>query len=140
MDDVLQALLQRLQEAVRREDFIGIAEDAVEALQTHSDSLAAVEPILRLMEDHTDVDFGMPGPLVHFVERFFGRGYEDRLLESLRRRPTRHTVWMLNRVINGVRGPQKLRYVGELKGILVRPGVDDETRALAQALMRKHTT
>jgi len=28
----------------------------------------AIEPILRFMERHPDLDFGMPGHLVHFLE------------------------------------------------------------------------
>ena len=64
-----------------------------------------VEPILRFMEDNASLDFGAPGPLVHFIERFHGEAYEALLLESVARRPTGHTVWMLNRVINGTKRP-----------------------------------
>ena len=39
----------------------------------------AVEPILRFMENHPDVDYGTPGPLVHFVETF--PNYEEKLIE-----------------------------------------------------------
>jgi hypothetical protein len=60
-----------------------------------------VEPVLRFMEDNASLDFGTPGPLVHFVERFYGDAYVTLLLESIARKPTEHTVWMLNRVING---------------------------------------
>jgi hypothetical protein len=67
--------------------------------------LEAVVPVLRFMEDHPAVDFGSPGALVHFVERFYGKGYEDLLVESIRRKPTAHTAWMLNRLINGTKEP-----------------------------------
>jgi hypothetical protein len=40
---------------------------------------------------------------VHFVEKFYGRGYEPEFLASITRRPTTHTVWLLNRIINGTR-------------------------------------
>jgi hypothetical protein len=39
----------------------------------------AIEPILRFMEERPGADFGMPGALVHFVERFHSQGYEERL-------------------------------------------------------------
>ncbi len=58
----------------------------------------AVEPILQFMESHPDLDYGSPGPLVQFVE---SRRHEDKLIESIERRPTFHTMWMLNRLING---------------------------------------
>lgn len=59
--------------------------------------------ILHFIEAHPEIDFSTPGPLVHFMERFHGKGYEERLAESLRRKPTSATVWMLNRVINGTK-------------------------------------
>jgi hypothetical protein len=59
----------------------------------------AVEPILRFIKKHPDVDYGTPGPLVHFVETF--PNYEEKLIQSVERQPTPNTVGMLNRVING---------------------------------------
>jgi hypothetical protein len=52
------------------------------------------------MEDHPAVDFGTPGPLVHFVEDFCCEGYEPRRVESIQRTPSPHTLWLLNRLIN----------------------------------------
>ena len=72
----------------------------VEELDAGSPDLSTVRTILRFMEEQPDLDLGTPGPLVHFVERFLGAGYEAELYASLARRPTAHTVWMLNRVIN----------------------------------------
>lgn len=40
----------------------------------------AIEPILRFMERHPEVDFGTPGPLVHFMEKF--HGYDDLVFAS----------------------------------------------------------
>ena len=67
------------------------------------------------MERHPLTDFGSPGPIVHFVERFYKKGYEEELLLSLKRMPTLHTVWMLNRIINGT--DQAEVYLDILKGI-----------------------
>ena len=52
------------------------------------------------MEGHPELDFGTPGPLVHFVEKFVGAEFIDALVASVSRRPTGHTVWMVNRVLN----------------------------------------
>jgi hypothetical protein len=72
----------------------------------------AVEPILQFMENHPDVDLGTPGALVHFSEEFHRHGYEEKLLESISRRPVSHTIWMLNRLINGTKVPAtRQRYV-----------------------------
>ena len=37
-----------------------------------------------------DVDLGSPGPLVHTLERL--HGYEDELMRSVRRQPSRQDV------------------------------------------------
>ena len=70
--------------------------------RTRGVGVEAVEPVLRFMESHPEVDFGVPGEFVHFMEDFYEKGYEEQLLKSLNRRSTPHTIWMLNRLINGV--------------------------------------
>jgi hypothetical protein len=82
------------------------SEELVDLWTSESAGLEVVEPILRFMEAHPVWDYGMPGPLVHFVERFYGKGYEQRLIDSIDRKPTFHTVWMLNRIINGQKTPE----------------------------------
>jgi len=76
--------------------------------------IEAVAPVLRFMEESPACEFGTPGALVHFVERFHGKGYEDLLIESIRRRPTSHTVWMLNRILNATREPERRRRLIDL--------------------------
>jgi hypothetical protein len=89
----------------------------------------AVEPIFRFMEAHPNIDFGSPGPLVHFVERFFGSGYEEKLLDSLARKPTQHTVWMMNRLINGVdKAGLRHRYIVVLRRARLHPDADWDAR------------
>ena len=54
----------------------------------------------RLMERLPDADFGSPGSLVHTMERHIG-SYEDMLAESVERKPTSLSIWMVNRILNG---------------------------------------
>ena len=94
--------------------------------------LDAVEPILRFMEQHPDLDYGTPGAVVHFMESFYGAGYEDRVLASIDRRPTKHTVWMLNRLINGAKQrAERQRLVAKLESVLAHPRADADTVAEA---------
>jgi hypothetical protein len=65
-----------------------------------------VTPILAFMEKHPEIDFGLPGPLVHFIEHFHLKGYEELLISSVERKPTEHTIFMLNRVVNGTTEPE----------------------------------
>jgi hypothetical protein len=83
------------------DDFAARTYDLTQAWVAAGAGIEAVEPILRFMERHPSLDFGSPGPLVHFVERFNGAAYLDALRASLERTPTAQTAWMLNRVANG---------------------------------------
>jgi len=99
-----------------------------------------VEDILRFIEENPRINYGSPGPLAHYVERFYGRGYEAMLVDSLRRKPTPQTVWMLNRVINGTDEPELGKtYVLEMERAGTHPLLDEETsREVSQFLDRLH--
>ncbi len=100
--------------------------------------LEAVEAIIRIMESHSNISFGQPGPLVHFVERFYLRGYEEKLVESVRRKATVHTLWMLNRVINGTtKQDAKLRFIATMERAAVDPGVDQSAQSQARQFMER---
>jgi hypothetical protein len=52
------------------------------------------------MERLSDSDLESPGSLVHTMENYVG-AYEDLLADSVSRKPTTLTVWMVNRILNG---------------------------------------
>lgn len=85
------------------EDFVLQADGLADQWRAVGAGVETVEPILRFMEGHPEIDYGTPGPLVHFMEEFWGRGYDEEVLASIKRMPTPHTVWLLNRLINGAR-------------------------------------
>lgn len=95
-------------------------------LEVEGVGIEAVTPLLELMERHPMDDFGMPGAIVHFVERFYKNGYEELLIESVKRRPTMHTVWMLNRVMNG--SENKNDYLKIMKEVTERSDVEEEIK------------
>ena len=70
----------------------------------------------------------MPGPIVHFMESYYKKGYEDELLKSVKRKPTQHTVWMLNRVLNDVNLIGREKYIGVMEESIKRTDVDLETK------------
>ncbi len=104
-------------------------------------SLGSVGDILRFMETHPEILYGTPGPLVHFTERFYGNGYEEMLLASLRRRPTPHTVWMLNRLINGTeRSETRSAYITRLSEAKHHPETDLATLSSIDDFLARFTT
>ncbi|TAF65393.1 MAG: hypothetical protein EAZ55_09030 [Cytophagales bacterium] len=54
-------------------------------------------PLFELIEKYPTMEAGTPFPVVHFLEK---QDYEVALLDSLARKPTPMTVFMLNRILN----------------------------------------
>jgi hypothetical protein len=98
----------------------------------------APESILRFMEDHPEIDYGMPGPLVHFLERAPRATHEARLLDSIARKPTFVTVWMLNRLLNGTQDPvARRRQIAALSQAENHAGADAEAREWIRKFLDK---
>ena len=70
-------------------------------------------------------DYGMPGLVVHYIERYFLQGYEQLLFESLTRKPIQHTLWMLNRILNFPKLEDRKKYLTLLSKIASDESVDD---------------
>lgn len=98
---------EQLRSIASADDFVSSAAELTEAWSAANVGVESVEPILIFMEEHPELEYGMPGPLVHFIEEFYMKGYEERLIDSVNRRPTMLTVWMLNRILNGTKEPVK---------------------------------
>jgi hypothetical protein len=94
--------------------------------------LEVVEVVMRFIESHPHIDYGMPGSLVHFIERFYGPKYVELLIESLNRRPTFLTTWMLNRALNVTLEPaSRSELIEEMWAVSMHPLADDNTVQLA---------
>ena len=119
-----------MENEIDTDDFIEVMDDCMQEIEESGIGLQAVEPLLQLMERHPLSDFGMPGSIVHFVEKFYKRGYEQLLISSVERRPTMHTVWMLNRVKNGEENQQE--YIEILNAIFHNEDVEEEIRNSAR--------
>ena len=125
--ETLNSIIQKMETGMQdNEDFENVMMDCMAEIEENYNQLDSVQPLLRLMERHPLTDFGSPGPIVHFVERFYKKGYEEELLLSLKRMPTLHTVWMLNRLINGIE--QAEVYLDLLKEISENASCDKEIR------------
>ena len=106
---MLEELIKKMEDKIDSDDFEMVQEECVEEIERADLGLSAVEPLLKLMERHPLADFGVPGAIVHFVERFYKQGYEDILFQSVKNSPTIHTVWMLNRICNDKNSDDKFR-------------------------------
>jgi len=72
--------------------------DLVDIFKELEDERVIIPHIFEFFEQHSEDDLGTPGPFVHFIEE--SRDYYGLLKESVQRKPTDHTLWMVNRIIN----------------------------------------
>jgi hypothetical protein len=124
-------------EAIPTDDFEFQSRGLTEQWSTGGAGMECVEPILRFMENHPNIDYGMPGPLVHFIESRISNGegqnhYVRLIIESIERRPTPHTVWVLNRLLNLARKTSDRNLEKNLLEAMalakLNPRTDDYTR------------
>jgi hypothetical protein len=129
MSVTVQQVADELDGIASADEFESRAYELRDAWVAAGAEVEVVEPILRFIEAHPRIDFGSPGPLVHFVERFYRKGYEAKLVESFERKPTAHTAWMLNRVINGAELPEeRQRFVATMERGRTNPLADERAQ------------
>ncbi len=137
MTTKLESVLRRLAEFQFTGTYLERLDSLMDELRADADAKDAIDPILHFIEDHPQEDLGAPGPLVHFVEQFYGDGYEELLLRSVKRRPTKLTVWMLNRLANGAGSShERDRYITTMHEIAAG---DSDARVLAQDFLNSRS-
>jgi hypothetical protein len=134
-------IVKQLSEITSESDLTDNVDELVETWISAQVGVETVKPILMFMEKHKDWDFGMPGSLVHFVEKFYRKGYEQALVESIERYPTSHTVWMLNRIINGEKDfVKKMGYLNILLTAKNNKSIDFDTLDAINSFLELHST
>lgn len=106
---MLEELIKKMEDNIDSDDFEQIEEECIEKIEESDLGINAVEPLIKFMERHPLADFGVPGAIVHFVEKYYKKGYEDILYQSIKRSPAMHTVWMLNRICNDKNSHDKFK-------------------------------
>lgn len=116
-------LLQDLENAVKSEDLLQ-TQEVIGKIKKETDAFEYIAPMLRLMEENPNLDFGDPGPMVHFMESYYRKGYEQLLVQSIKRKPTAHTIWMLNRILNDPNLSDRQIYADALNELAARTDLD----------------
>ncbi|MBF1508859.1 hypothetical protein [Prevotella pallens] len=120
-------------------DLDALCEDIIELNNEGWDTAILMDPLFRILEENSDFDFGMPGQIVHALEKHYKKGLEEELFKSLNRKPTFYTLWMLNRIINGTSDTkEKESYMEMLKSIL-KMEIPDYLKKQAQHLIDLHS-
>lgn len=129
--------LNALKTAVLSEDLFE-TEEIIENIKCENDAFDYIEHILNIMEENPYLDYGMPGPLVHFMETFSEKGYEEILIKSIRRSPTMHTIWMVNRILNDTNSKNREEFITELQNNLLREDLDYELKNDIKECLKIH--
>lgn len=87
--------------------------DFIDRLEELPNKREAIPAIFSFIEKFNDKELGSPGPLVHFIEE--EDDYHDYLKSSLSRKPTGLTVWMVNRILNGLPEEEKNEWLISLE-------------------------
>ncbi len=132
----IESIIKKIEDNIDSDDFEVIMIECMQDIESDYNEPDSIEPLLQLMERQPLADFGSPGPIVHFVERFYKKGYEEKLISSLKRMPALQTVWMLNRIINGTDNPEA--YLSLLKQISENKDYDKEIRDEALHFLSGH--
>ena len=120
-------------------DLDALCEDIIELNNEGWDTAILMDPLFRILEENSDFDFGMPGQIVHALEKHYTKGLEEELFKSLNRKPTFYTLWMLNRILNGTSDTkEKESYMEMLKSIL-KMEIPDYLKKQAQHLIDLHS-
>jgi hypothetical protein len=98
--------------------------ELADAIEDIDDLAPAFGHIFGFLERFPNADHGSPGVLVHLVERF-QPAYFGELARSVERRPTLHTLWMLNRILNSkVPAAQRAEFMALLEASSRHPLAD----------------
>jgi len=130
---MMEELLKKLEALVGSDDFEYESEEIMEQLEEEGAGEEIIADLLGIMEHHPLDDFGMPGAMVHFIERFYP-AHIPLLQDSVRRAPALSTVWMLNRCING--GVQAAECAELLREIAGNPQNDPAIRDCANSFLK----
>jgi hypothetical protein len=132
----MNAVVQALGNApLGKADYIAYLNGALANTGQVDDPSELFAHAFQFFEDHCDADLGTPGPLVHFLERFYPQ-YVNDLCGSVGRRPTTYTIWMLNRILNGdVPRETRERLSGLLRAVVEYDSTDDIMREQSQRFL-----
>lgn len=126
---MVDKLIARMEEVIDTDEFEFVMCECVNQIKAGGVGTEAIEPLLRFMERHPLSEFGCPGAVVHFIEHFNDGTYEKLLAQSFTRRPTVHTAWTMNRVINGEEDDDSRQmYINVMKDALERDDIESEVK------------
>ena len=129
-----EELLRQLEDLIGTDEFEYRSEEIMEQLEDEGVGIEITESLLSIMERHPLDDYGMPGAMTHFIERFYP-DFLPSLIASVKRRPAAHTVWMLQRCINAASDKEEL--IAVLRDVADDSSVEQIIRDEANSFLKR---
>ncbi|WP_458777150.1 hypothetical protein [Desulforhopalus sp. 52FAK] len=121
-----------IQESYNEDNLLDSLYEITDALEGVESAQDIIPEIFKFMEALSNADLGAPGPLVHFIERFYPN-YDELLLESIARKPVLLTIWMCNRILNDDIGKtRRIKFLEALESIEKNENLGIELREEAK--------
>ena len=141
MHPALQQFILDLGQLSPSDDDSGLAfqlHDLTASIENCEGALEVVPHILAFFERYPNAEHGTPGALVHFIETLYP-AYVEHLVSSVERKPTPHTLWMVNRILNAKIEPA-LRHslINLLEKSALHPLADNSARQEAAQFAKRH--
>ena len=127
---ILMNYQEKLVEAICEEDFFETNE-ILEEICKNEMGEEYVEFLINFMSDNPDIDYGVPGPVVHFIEKYPVDFYLGFLLKAIERKPNDTLLWMLNRIANVSDKKDKKKYMDVFQKTAKRKDIDAITKDTA---------
>ena len=123
-----EQIIEELKKSAKPYEEYYLDDEILSAMLSYQNPYEFVEPILEIISTNPSVNFGMPGDLVHFVEKFYKKGYEELLINSVRKNPTSHNILMLHRCYNDIKNPNRNEFAKVVKTLKNDKSVSSEIK------------
>lgn len=121
---------KKLVETIFEEDFYKTSE-ILDEIYNNEIGEEYVEFLINFISDNPNIDYGMPGPIVHFIEKYPIEYYLGFLLKAIEKKPNDILLWMLNRITNVADKINKEKYIDVFKKTMERKDIDAITKDTA---------
>lgn len=79
----------------RETNFSLTCETIVAEIQMLPSPVSAIKSLLWFMCQNPNLDYGMPGALIRFIESFPEDVYVYDLIQTIQQQPTKHNTWLI---------------------------------------------
>ena len=131
----IEKYINEIKESIIKNEFnekIGIILEKIDKVEN---SHYTVKSLIKIIQENPEFDFGNPGEIVFFLEKYDEEKYDRILVESVMEKPTEHTIFMMNRIINGASEEKKSEYIELYMKILCDNRINDELKNIIKEFL-----